>query len=169
MSCSPSRPANRTADFEVTPAETSVTVASPVIMPTFSGPRTWQRERNSSLARALIGNGVLGAAALAEGFELEGEGDEGFPRTGGGVEDDVVAGKEFENGFFLVVVGFGAGSGEVVEEGVEDVVRRGVFGEILAAERCGHAGIVAEEEFTAKAQLHDFTGDIEALFKGQGR
>jgi hypothetical protein len=24
-------------------------------MPTFSGPRTWQRERNFSLARALIG------------------------------------------------------------------------------------------------------------------
>jgi hypothetical protein len=33
-----------------------------------------------------------------------------------------------------VVVGLGAGGGQVVEEGVEDVVRSGVFGEILAAE-----------------------------------
>jgi hypothetical protein len=50
-------------------------------------------------------NGVVGAAALAEGFELEGEGDQRFPGAGGGVEDDVVAGEEFEDGFFLVVVG----------------------------------------------------------------
>jgi len=83
-------------------------------------------------------NGVVGAATLAEGFELEGEGDKGFPGTGGGVEDDVVAGEELEDGFFLVVVGLGAGGGEVVEEGVEDVVRRGVFGKVLAAERGGH-------------------------------
>ena len=53
-------------------------------------------------------------------------------------EDDVVAGEKFEDGFFLVVVGLGVSGGEVVEEGVEDVVRRGVFGEILAAERGGH-------------------------------
>ena len=73
-------------------------------------------------------NGVVGAAALAEGLELEGEGDERFPGAGGGVEDDVVAGEEFENGFLLVVVGFGARGGKVVEESVEDVVRRGVRG-----------------------------------------
>ncbi len=97
-------------------------------------------------------DGVVGAAALAEGFELEGEGDERFPGAGGGVEDDVVAGEELEDGFFLMVVGLGAGGGEVVEESVEDVVRGGVFGEILAAERGGHAGIVEREEFTAKAQ-----------------
>ena len=84
-------------------------------------------------------DGVVGAAALAEGFELEGEGDERFPGAGGGVEDDVVAGEELEDGFFLVVVGFGAGGGEVVEEGVEDVVRGGVFREVLAVERGGHA------------------------------
>ena len=85
-------------------------------------------------------DGVIGAAALAEGLELQGEGDEGFAGAGGGVEDDVVAGEEFEDGFFLVVVGLGAGGGEVVEESVEDVVRGGVFGEILAAERGGHGG-----------------------------
>jgi len=67
-----------------------------------------------------------------------GEGDKGFPGAGRSVEDDVVAGEKFEDGFFLVVVGFGAGGGEVVEEGVEDVVRRGVFGEVLAAEQGGH-------------------------------
>jgi hypothetical protein len=83
-------------------------------------------------------DGVVGAAALAEGLELDGEGDEGFPGAGGGVEDDVVAGEEFENGFFLVVVGLGAGGGEVVEECVEYVVRGRVFGEVLAAERGGH-------------------------------
>ena len=97
-------------------------------------------------------DGVVGAAALAEGFELKGEGDERFPGAGGGVEDDVVAGEEFEDGFFLVVVGLGAGGGEVVEEGVEDVVRRWIFGEVFATERGGHAGIVAGEELTAKAQ-----------------
>ena len=97
-------------------------------------------------------DGVVGAAALAEGFELEGEGDQRFPGAGGGVEDDVVAGEELEDGFFLVVVGLGAGGGEVVEEGVEDVVRGGVFGEILAAERGGHGGRLEEEEFTAKTQ-----------------
>lgn len=63
------------------------------------------------------------ATALAEGFELEYQGDERFTGAGRGVEDDVVAGEEFENGFFLVVVGLG--TGEVVEEGVEG---RKVFG-----------------------------------------
>ena len=83
-------------------------------------------------------NGVVGAAALAEGFELEGECDQRFPGAGGGVEDDVVAGEEFEDGFFLVIVGLGTGGGEVVEESVEDVVRAGVFREIFATERGGH-------------------------------
>ncbi len=78
-----------------------------------------------------VAGGVVGAAALAEGFELEGEGDERFPGAGGGVEDDVVAGEEFEDGFVLMVVGLGVRGGEVVEEGVEDVVRGGVFGEIF--------------------------------------
>ncbi len=32
----------------------------------------------------------------------------------------------------------GSGGGEVVEEGIEDVVRSGVFGEVLATERGGH-------------------------------
>ena len=41
---------------------------------------------------------------MAEGFELEGEGDQRFPGTGGGVEDAAVAGEEFEDGFFLVVM-----------------------------------------------------------------
>ena len=75
-----------------------------------------------------------------------------FPEPVGGVEDDVVAGEEFEDGFFLVVVGLGAGGGEVVEEGVEDIVRGGVFGKVLVAERCGHVVRMEEEEFTAKAQ-----------------
>ena len=97
-------------------------------------------------------DGVVRAAALAEGLELEREGDQRFPGAGRGVEDDVVAGEEFENGFFLVVVRLGVGGGEVVEEGVEDVVRSGVFGEVLVAERGGHAGRVEEGEITAKAQ-----------------
>ena len=97
-------------------------------------------------------DGVVGAAALAEGFELEGEGDEGFPGASGGVEDDVVADEEFENGFFLVVVGLGVCGGEVFQKNVEDVVRGGVFGEIFAAERSGHEETVDEEEFAAKAQ-----------------
>ena len=83
-------------------------------------------------------NGVVGAAALAEGFELKGEGDERFPGAGGGVEDDVVAGEEFEDGFLLVVVGLGAGGGELVEEGIEDLVRGGVFRKVFTAERGGH-------------------------------
>ena len=91
------------------------------------------------VGKRLDRDGVVRAAALAEGFELEGEGDERFSGAGGCVEYDVVAGEEFEDGFFLVVVGLGVGGGEVVEEDVEDVVRRGVFGEILAAERGGHA------------------------------
>ena len=95
-------------------------------------------------------DGVVRAAALAEGLELEREGDQRFPGAGGGVEDDVVAGEEFEDRFFLVAVGLGAGGGEVVEEDVEDVVRAGVFGEVLAAEWGGHAGRMREEEFTAK-------------------
>ena len=109
-------------------------------------------EREEFLVRERLDrDGVVGAAALAEGFELEREGHKRFPGAGGGVEDDVVAGEKFEDGFFLVVVGFGVGGGEVVEEGVEDVVRAGVFGKILAAERCGHVVRMEEEEFTAKA------------------
>jgi hypothetical protein len=87
---------------------------------------------------------------LAEGFELEG--DEGFPGAGGSVEDDVVAGEEFEDGFFLVVVGLGVSGREVVEKGVEDVVRRRVFGEVFSVERGGHAGTVAREEFLQSRQ-----------------
>jgi len=83
-------------------------------------------------------------------FELEG--DERFPGAGGGVEDDVVAGEEFEDGFLMVIVRLGVRGGEVVEEGVEDVVRGGVFREVLVAERGGHAGRMDEEEYTAKAQ-----------------
>jgi hypothetical protein len=89
----------------------------------------------------LVDGGVAGdhadvfrAEDVAEGFELEGKGDERFSGADGGVEDDVVAGEEFEDGFFLVVVGLGVCGGEVVEEDVEDIVRGGVFGEILAAE-----------------------------------
>ena len=85
-------------------------------------------------------DGVVGAAALAEGFELEGKRDEGFPGAGGGVEDDVVASEELEDGFLLVVLGLGVGGAEVIEEGVEDVVRAGGFGEVFAAERGGHGG-----------------------------
>jgi cell division GTPase FtsZ len=51
-----------------------------------------------------------------------------------------------------VVVGFGVGGGEVVEKGVEDVVRGGVFGEVFAAERGGHGLKMKKEEFTAKEQ-----------------
>ena len=85
-------------------------------------------------------DGVVGAAALAERFKLERERDERFPGAGGRVENNIVAGEEFENGFFLVVVGLGVGGREVFEKNVEDAVRGGFFGEILAAERGGHAG-----------------------------
>ena len=53
-------------------------------------------------------DGVVGAAALAEGFGLEGEDDERFSGAAGGVEDDI-----------------------------GDVVRGAVFGEVFAAERGG--------------------------------
>jgi hypothetical protein len=56
-------------------------------------------------------DGVVGAADLAEGLELEGKGDEGFPGAGGGVEDDIVVDEEIEDGFFLVVVGLGVRGG----------------------------------------------------------
>ena len=63
-------------------------------------------------------DGVEGSAALAEGLELEGEGDQRFPGSGGGVEDDVVAGEEFEDGLLLMVVGCRIGGGEVIEENI---------------------------------------------------
>ena len=79
---------------------------------------------------------------MAEGLELEGEGDQRFPGAGGGVEDDVVAGGEFEDGFFLVVVRLSVRGGEVVEEGVEDVVRSGVS----RGSSCGCAGGIYGED-----------------------
>ena len=96
--------------------------------------------------------GVVGTAALAERLKLHRKRHQRFPGAGGGIENDVVPSKELEDRFFLVVVGLGAGGGEIVEEGVEDVVRGGVLREILAAERGGHTGRMGEEEFTAKAQ-----------------
>ena len=83
-------------------------------------------------------NGVVGAAALAEGFELEGGGDQRFPGAGGGVEDDVVAREKLEDGFLLVVVGLGVGVCQIIEKGVEDVVRGWVWREVFAAERGRH-------------------------------
>lgn len=90
------------------------------------------------VGEGLDGDGVVGSAILADRAEVHGGGDEGFAGAGGGIEDDVVAGEEFEDGLFLVVVGFDAGGDEVIEEGVEDVVRGGVRGEVGARERGGH-------------------------------
>ena len=75
-----------------------------------------------------------------------------FAGAGGGGEDDFVAGEELADGFFLVVVGLGVGVCQIIEEDVEDVVRSGVFGEILVAERSGLAGRMGDEKFSGKAQ-----------------
>ena len=90
---------------------------------------------------------------MAEGFELECEGHQRFSGTGRGVEDDVVAGEELEDGFFLVVVGCRVGGGEIIEENVKDVVRGGVYGEIFSAERGGHA---REDEGGRLLRVEDF-------------
>ena len=105
-----------------------LTVASPVIMPTCSAPKIVAQREEFLVGQRLDRDGVIRTAALAEGLELERERDQRFAGAGGGVEDDVVAGEEFENGLFLMVVGFDFRGAEVVEEGVEDVVRGGVFG-----------------------------------------
>ncbi len=47
---------------------------------------------------------VIRATTLTELLELHGLRDQRFPRTGGGVKDDVLVLEEFEDGLFLVVV-----------------------------------------------------------------
>jgi hypothetical protein len=50
-----------------------------------------------------------------------------------------------DDSFFLVVVGLGPGGGEIVAEGIEDVVRKWAFGKVLSAERHGHVVRVQKE------------------------
>jgi hypothetical protein len=50
---------------------------------------------------------------------VEGRRDERFPGAGGGVEDDVFALEEFQDGVFLMIVGLDTGIDEVGEEVLE--------------------------------------------------
>ena len=113
-------------------------------------------------------DGVVRAAALAEGLELEGEGYQRFSGAGGGVEDDIVAGEEFEDGFLLVVVGCRVGGSQVFEENVEDVVRCGVFGEAFKAERGGHG--VTNIQYRKRNLEHSNQSDGgDNLFPGRSK
>ena len=69
-------------------------------------------------------DGVIAAAFLADRTELEGECDKGFARSGGGVEDDIVASEKLENRLFLVAVRSGAGRLKIGEESIKDLVGR---------------------------------------------
>lgn len=68
------------------------------------------------------GDGVVAGASEAESTVVKGCGDEGFSGTGGGIEDDVFAFEEFEDGIFLMIIGFDAGLEEVGEEVFEGLV-----------------------------------------------
>ena len=70
--------------------------------------------------------GVDRAVACGEGAEVEGGGDEGFAGACGGIEDDVSAGEEVEDGFFLGWIEVHAAGGDDAEEAAEEIVRGGV-------------------------------------------
>ena len=63
--------------------------------------------RQTLVGERLDRDRVIRAATLAKRLELHGLRDQRFPRAGGGVEDDVLVLEEFEDSFFLVVVGLG--------------------------------------------------------------
>lgn len=67
-------------------------------------------------------DGVIAAALLADCTELEGECDEGFARSGWGVENDVVAREKFQYRLFLVAVRSGAGFLKIEEKRIEDLI-----------------------------------------------
>ena len=73
------------------------------------------------VGESLDGDGVVAGAAEAESAVVEGGGDEGFAGAGGGVEDDVFAFEEFEDGVFLVVVGLDVRLDEVAEKVLESL------------------------------------------------
>ena len=89
------------------------------------------------VGEGLDGDGVVAGAAEAESAVVEGGGDEGFAGAGGGVEDDVFAFEEFEDGVFLVVVGLDSGLDEVVEKVLEGLL--GSDGRVGLGEG-GHGG-----------------------------
>ena len=74
------------------------------------------------VGEGLDGDGVVTGAAEAESAVVEGGGDEGFAGAGGGVEDDVLAFEELEDGVFLMVVGLDSGLDEVVEKVFEGLL-----------------------------------------------
>ena len=67
-------------------------------------------------------DGVVAGATEAESAIVHRSGDEGFSGAGGGVEDDVLALEEFEDGVFLMVVGLDAGLDEVAEKILEGLL-----------------------------------------------
>jgi hypothetical protein len=94
--------------------------ASPVSMPTFSGPRSSQREKNFS-----DGAGVEGGLPLAERLEVEAQRHQRLAGAGGGVEDDVLAGHDLQQRLLLGRIQLKPRLGRPVHEPVEDLVRIG--------------------------------------------
>src|SRR5690606_13753688 len=91
-------------------------------------------------------DGVEGAPPEADGAELKGKRNERFPRSGGGVEDHVVPGEEFEDRLFLVVVGRRAGFLKIGQESTEDLIGGGWVGNIGGREG-GHLGVSVVGDF----------------------
>jgi hypothetical protein len=72
--------------------------------------------------------GVDGSPPAGERGEVERGGDERLPRAGRGVQDDVAALEQLEDGLLLRRVEGQAPAGDVVEEAPEQLVGRGLVG-----------------------------------------
>ena len=95
-------------------------------------------------------HGVVRAPLLADRAEMQRQRDERFSRTGRRVEDDVVAGKQLEDGLLLMVVGLDVGFDQPVEKDAEDlVVGRGI-GELGGIKGGRHGGRVTHDGSAAR-------------------
>ncbi len=72
----------------------------------------------------LDGRGVVAPLALAHGEEVQRQGDERLPAPGRGGENDVVAGKELEDGLLLGGIELEPQLGDVPEEEIEEFFGR---------------------------------------------
>ncbi len=123
-----------TSAVQQTTGPSALMLASPVRIPTCSGPSS-SRGRRISRRERLDRARVERDPPLAESLEVEPEGDERLPRPGRRPEDDVLARHDLEERLFLCRVERQPGVRNPVEEEAEDLVgvggaaRRDAIGE----------------------------------------
>ena len=103
LACAPSRKAMlaRISAVQHRTGASRLTEASPVLRPTFSGPKLSAEGQPFLVDQRLDWAGVNGALPLGQGLELHRRRDQRFPRTGRRVQNDVLLLEQLQDRRFL--------------------------------------------------------------------